>query len=75
MKKPTVADLVAALLKLPQDAEVECLKEESYGYVTTTVYAPIDLEYGIQVFDYTKPGDEVKYPTMFGRKFVQFEAI
>ena len=75
MKKPTVADLVAALLKLPQDAEVECLKEVICGYSTTTEYAPVDLEYGIRVLDYTKPGDEVKYPTVFGRKFVQFEAI
>ena len=73
MANPTVADLVAALLKLPQDAEVECLREYQGSYYTSTEFAPVDIEYGITLLDYTKPGDE-KY-ACFGRKIVHLESI
>lgn len=72
MANPTVADLVAALLKLPQDAEVECKKDVSCGYDNYTEFRAVDIEYGITLFDYTDP----KYAgrAVFGRKFVQIEA-
>jgi len=73
MANPTVADLVAALLKLPQDAEVECKREYQGGYYTSTEFAPVDIEYGLTLLDYTAPGDEKS--RLFGRKFVHIEAI
>lgn len=73
MANPTVADLVAALLKLPQDAEVECKREYQGAYYTSTEFAPVDVEHGLTLLDYTKPSDEGK--TVFGRKFVQIESI
>jgi len=72
MANPTVADLVAALLKLPQDVEVECKKEVDCGYATTTEFAPVDIKFGLELLDFTKPGDE-KFG-LFGRKFVQITA-
>ena len=72
--EPTVADLIAALLKLPQDAKVKCRREYDCGYAMSTEYAPVDIEYGVVLFDYTDDESRAKYPTMAGKKFVCIDA-
>ena len=73
MERPTVADLVAALLKLPQDAEVECTKIIDCGYSSYGEFRPVDIEYGIFLLDFTDPKYEGR--AVAGRKFVHIEAL
>lgn len=40
----TVAQMIAWMQTLPQDAEVECLEERQRGYVTYTVNSPVNIE-------------------------------
>lgn len=68
--KTTVAELVAKLLTLPQDAEVQVMGEVYRSWETGTEYGPVDLEFGVTVFDYS---DQKKYPNMGGRVIVQLE--
>lgn len=71
--KVTVAQLIEKLKTLPQDAEVEVLKEVVSGYSVTTEYAPIDLEFGVVVFDYTE--EKYKNYGLFGRKMLFLESV
>ena len=71
--KVTVAQLIEKLKTLPQDAEVEVLKEVISGYSVTTEYAPIDLEWGLQCLDYTD--EQWKNARLFGRKMIFVEAV
>lgn len=75
-RESTVANLVEALLKLPQHAIVEVGKEVSCmgGYATAIEYHPVDMEYGIEVFDFTD-SDPLTHPKTAGKIFVQLEAI
>jgi len=66
----TVAELIAKLQTLPQEAEVECGYEKTRGYSTFMEYGEVDVEY-MQVFDYS---DKVKYPKMNGRIVVQIDS-
>ena len=68
----TVAELIAKLQTLPQDAEVEVRKEVTSGYYTSAEMAAVDIEYGVDVFDYT--GEMWKKSALFGRVFVHIEA-
>lgn len=54
----------------PQDAEVECGREDTCGYATYMYHYPVDIE-SCDVFDYTSPEDQEKYPRMAGRVIVQ----
>lgn len=70
----TVAQLIAKLQTLPQDAEVECGKEKTSGYETYMTFAPVDLE-DFEVVDYTSEEDQVKYPKFAGKVFVKINAV
>jgi len=53
----TVAQMIEWLKTLPQDAEVECGVESTWGYETymsTFALAPVDIE-SCEVFDYIGP--------------------
>lgn len=68
----TVAELIKKLQTLPQDAEVEVLKEYSYGYQTSTSFEPIDIEF-VDVLDYT---DEIYAKShIYGKIFVHLAGI
>ena len=61
----TVAELIAKLSTLPQDAIVQCPDRDGYdGYV--------DVEQGIDVFDYTDPQWKNK-TVLYGKKVVHFD--
>ena len=66
----TVAELIAKLQTLPQEAEVECGYEETSGYSTCMKYGKVDVEY-MQTFDYS---DTVKYPKMNGKIVVYIDS-
>lgn len=66
----TVAELIAKLQTLPQEAEVECGYEETSGYSTYMSYGEVDIEY-MHVFDYS---DTVKYPKMNGRIIINIDS-
>lgn len=68
---PTVANLVEALLKLPQDAIVQVQKEVVKGWSVTTQFEDLDLSM-IEVSDYTKPphNDPIRYPLIAGKKIL-----
>ena len=70
--KVTVAQLIEKLKTLPQDAEVEVLKEVISGFSTYTEHAPLDIEYGCEVFDYTD--EKYKNSSLFGRKMLYLVA-
>ena len=72
MGMTTIAQLIAKLQTLPQDAEVEVLKEGNCGYSVTTGHAPLDLEYGMPVFDYRE--DRWKNSALYGRVILFMEA-
>ena len=63
MTEPTVANLILALQKLPQDAIVE-LRDDYSGC------GPIDLDY-LTVFDYTE--DKYKGKAWYGKIFIELE--
>ena len=65
MGMTTIAQLIAKLQTLPQDAEVEVLKEGNCGYSVTTGHAPLDLEYGMPVW---------KNSALYGRVILFMEA-
>ena len=49
----TVADLIAYLQTLPQDAEVSIMAEESSGFETYTRFAnDVDFEYDCELLDF-----------------------
>lgn len=48
----TVAEMIAWLQTLPQDAEVQCGTEVSSGYSWSMEHKPVDLE-SCYVLDYT----------------------
>ena len=64
MTEPTVANLILALQKLPQDAIVE-LHDDYSGWC-----GPIDLDY-LTVFDFTE--DKYKGKAQYGKIFVELE--
>ena len=68
----TVAQLIAKLQTLPQDAEVEVMGEVRRHWDSGTEYRALDLAFGVEVFDFT---DRTAYPNMNGRVIVQLEAI
>ena len=72
----TVAQLIAKLQTLPQDAVVEVLEEYSHGYETSTRYGPIDIEH-VYVIDFNdeKYTSDPRYAHVAGKKFIQLEAI
>ncbi len=48
----TVAQMIAWLQTLPQDAEVECGEEVTKGYSTYMGNGPVDIEYSpVHTFD------------------------
>lgn len=54
----TVADLIAYLQTLPQDAEVSIMAEESSGYETWTHFVDdVDFEYDCELLDFR--GDHI----------------
>ena len=56
----TVADLIAYLQTLPQDAEVSILAEESRGHETYTRFAnAVDFEYDCELLDFRELGDHI----------------
>lgn len=57
----TVAQLIAKLQTLPQDAEVECNVEKWDGYATYVTTKSVDIEYTC-VADYS---DTAKYPHLY----------
>jgi len=63
MIEPTVANLILALQKLPQDAIVE-LRDDYSGC------SPVDLDY-LAVFDFTE--DKYKGKEWYGKVFVELE--
>lgn len=67
-----VHELVAALLKLPQHAEVEVMVERQGGYSIYTTYEPVDLEF-IRCHDYSE--DRYKDSTLYQKVIVQLEGI
>ena len=69
----TVAQLIAKLQFLPQDAEIECGKEDRTSYESVMVYAPVDLDDFI-ICDYTSEADKAKYPHMAGKVIVLINA-
>ena len=69
----TVAQMIEWLKTLPQDAEVECGREDTYKYTTYMSHYPVDIE-RCSVLDYTSPEDQEKYPKMAGRVIVTLAA-
>lgn len=61
MTKPTVANLILALQKLPQDAIIEARDD-------TGQYTAVDLDY-LPVLDFT--GDNHKSSTLYGKIFIE----
>lgn len=54
----TVADLIAYLQTLPQDAEVSIMSEESRGFGTYTRFTDdVDFEYDCELLDFR--GDHI----------------
>lgn len=70
----TVAELIEALQKLPQDAIVEVGKEVSVmgGYATIMEHHPVDLE-DIDVHDFTD-SYPIRYPLTAGKIIVCLNA-
>lgn len=66
----TVSQMIEWLKTLPQDAEVECGREDTCGYSTYMSHRPVDIE-SCSVLDYTSPEDQEKYPKMAGRVIVK----
>lgn len=72
--QPTVANLISALQKLPQDAIVHVGKEETGSWSNFFVFEQINVE-DIDVFDYTSIEDRLRYPSMAGKIIIRFNAI
>lgn len=66
----TVAELIAKLQTLPQEAEVECGYEKTKGWNVCMEYGEVDVEC-MYVIDYS---DTIKYPKMNGRIIVQIDS-
>lgn len=64
----TVAQMIEWLKTFPQDAEVECGVESTWGYETCMSMAPVDID-SRKVIDYTGPEYE-KYPDLRGKTIV-----
>jgi monomeric isocitrate dehydrogenase len=69
----TVAELIARLQTLDQDAEVEVLTEIRKSWDVTTTYAPVDASKGI-CYITSYDGEQYRNSKLFGRKFVFLEA-
>jgi hypothetical protein len=71
MQSPTVANLIEALQKLPQDAIVQVKEEIIKGWGITTEFRDLDLSM-IDLCDYTIPphNDPIRYPLIAGKKIV-----
>lgn len=65
----TIAEMIAWMKTLPQDAEVECGVEVTKGYDTWMAMKPVDIQ-ACDVFDYTSEQDRAKYPAMAGKTLV-----
>jgi hypothetical protein len=61
----TVAQMIEALKKLPQDAEIECGYEVQTCSSAYMGFAPVDVN-GFTIYDYTSSEDHVTYPNMAG---------
>ena len=68
----TVAEMIAKLQTMPQDAEVECMVETTCGYSTYGTFASVDAD-DMKVFDYSE--EQYKGTVMFGRKIVFIQGI
>lgn len=71
----TVAQLIKQLKLLPPNAEVEVLREYKHSYRTITEFAPLDIDFGIDVIDYRELAGMEEYPTLFNKVFVHLTAI
>lgn len=70
----TVAQLIAKLQTIDQDAIVEVLQEHSHGYQTSTSFEPVSIEY-IDVLDFTDDTYRETAPHVYGKVFVQLYAV
>lgn len=65
----TVAQLIARLQELPQDAIVQVKEDYVVGWDTCVDFKSIDIQYGVEVYDFTQNGHE-HHPTLGGKVFV-----
>jgi hypothetical protein len=70
----TVAELIDRLQQMPQDAVVRVKREYIHGYSIMTEHAPVDIGYGVELYDYSSEACVAKYPSMKGAKFVDLDA-
>jgi hypothetical protein len=70
----TIAQLIAKLQTMPQDAEVQVMGEDVRGWDLSTEYRAVDLD-DITKYDYSDFESRMKYPKMAGRVIVEIRAV